>query len=121
MLTQLKSLAAQADLGSEIAHMIEEKTRDWYDTLTFDQKHRLKEDGLRDIVDELLTINGGSVETPQPREGTKAHKSRKPRKAKKPEEPKPVDPGLMFCWNRIFICRTDFNGQIKSRACRDRG
>lgn len=115
-MTQLKSLAAQADMGSEIAQMIEEKTRDWYDTLTFDQKHRLREDGLRDIVDELLTINGGSVERPKPGEEAKAPESKKPKRQKKPEEPRPVDPGLVFCW--IVFFRIDFDDfTVENRGC----
>jgi hypothetical protein len=57
MLKQLKDLAENAEAGSEIAKMIEEKTKEWYNSLSFDQKKRLKDDKLSEIVDELLNIN----------------------------------------------------------------
>ncbi len=57
MLKQLKNLAENAEAGSEIAKMIEEKTKEWYNSLSFDQKKRLKDDKLSEIVDELLNIN----------------------------------------------------------------
>ncbi len=57
MLKQLKELAANVQAGSETARMIESKTKEWYNTLSFDQRKRLKEDQLSEIVDELLNIN----------------------------------------------------------------
>ena len=100
MLTQLKSLAAQADVGSEIAKMIEEKTREWYDTLTWDQKNKLKDDGLRDIVDELLAINGGTAASAQkPKPQVQVHKSKRPKKPKKQEE-QPTDSGFTFLYRK---------------------
>jgi len=57
MLKQLKNLAENAEAGSEIAKMIEEKTKEWYNSLSFDQKKRLKDDKLSEIVEELLNIN----------------------------------------------------------------
>ncbi len=73
MLKQLKDLAENAEAGSEIAKMIEEKTKEWYNSLSFDQKKRLKDDKLSEIVDELLNINKKSSKveikkTPKPTE-----------------------------------------------------
>ena len=62
MLLQLKQLADSSEAGSEISKMIGDKTNEWYNALSFDQKRKLKEDKLDGIVEELLKINKGSIE-----------------------------------------------------------
>lgn len=56
MLMQLKELANNAESGSEISKMIQEKSREWYATLEPEQKQQLINDDMGHVVDELLNI-----------------------------------------------------------------
>lgn len=60
---QLKELANNAESGSEISKMIQEKSREWYATLEPQQKQMLIDDNMGHIVDELLNIYDNPTKT----------------------------------------------------------
>ena len=94
MLMQLKIMSKNSEYGGEITQMIKEQTKAWHDSLTDEQKQKLKDVNLNKIVDELFNISdeekkANEKKTKKPKKKQSNAKKSKTKKAKKAAEPLP--------------------------------